>query len=343
MQDQTQFYQKHLNQVSRSFALCIAKLETPLKAWVGLTYLICRILDTVEDSYWEIAHQQLSKFEGFDRFLLSRPTDEEIQAWSADFPQDIKAGELQLIQDSKTIFHDLHEAPPGVRAIIQQLVSSMSLGMKHFLKRKESNRMTLKTMPEVNQYCFFVAGVVGEALAKLVDLVEPKFKLVRSRIKDAHHFGLFLQKVNLLKDQLGDENEGRFLVPSRQDVLTSLKDNAEGAIRFLEAVPLAQREFRLFCAWSLFLGFESLLFSEAAFAKKNVEKVPKHLAQQLFNQIEMIIDQPQQLRLLFEQGLSRLQLCRGEIEKPKLLPGWLLDSYQGELKSEDFIDLGMGA
>ena len=44
------FYQTHLDRVSRSFAFCIKKLESPLRQWVSLAYLLCRVLDTVEDS-----------------------------------------------------------------------------------------------------------------------------------------------------------------------------------------------------------------------------------------------------------------------------------------------------
>ena len=76
-------------------------------------------------------------------------------------------------------------------------------------KKDKSGHLKLGSLKEVNQYCFFVAGVVGEALAKLVSHVEPQFQTAKFRILDAHHFGLFLQKVNILKDQVNDRGEGR--------------------------------------------------------------------------------------------------------------------------------------
>ena len=46
------YYQPHLDRVSRSFAFCIARLEGEMREWVSLSYLLCRLLDTVEDAPW---------------------------------------------------------------------------------------------------------------------------------------------------------------------------------------------------------------------------------------------------------------------------------------------------
>ena len=70
----------------------------------------------------------------------------------------------------------------------------------------------------------------------------------------AYHFGLFLQKVNILKDQQEDEAAGRFLVPDRRALLASLRDNARGALQYILALPRGERGYRIFCAWSLMIG-----------------------------------------------------------------------------------------
>ena len=59
------FYQNHLNKVSRSFAFCIPRLEGNLREWIGLSYLLCRLLDTVEDALWTSHEEQLRSFEMF--------------------------------------------------------------------------------------------------------------------------------------------------------------------------------------------------------------------------------------------------------------------------------------
>jgi phytoene/squalene synthetase len=68
----------------------------------------------------------------------------------------------------------------------------------------------------------------------------------------AHHFGLFLQKVNILKDQAKDEEQGRLLVPSREQVELSASSDAHEALEFLCSIPEEQVEFRQFR--SLFFG-----------------------------------------------------------------------------------------
>lgn len=218
-----EFYQTHLNRVSRSFAFCISKLDSPLKAWVGLTYLICRVLDTIEDAAWSKPEAQKTQFDQFDQFLNGNVNPSVVLEWSQKFPMNIPDPEKQLLADSSVLLRDLQASPSKVRSVLEPMIRSMSRGMQYFSSRKKGNELHLHNLKEVNQYCFFVAGVVGEALAKLLNLVEPQFQLMKIRVKEAHQFGLFLQKVNILKDQVGDEKEGRFLVPSRKTLLSSLE------------------------------------------------------------------------------------------------------------------------
>src|SRR5690606_28183611 len=124
----------------------------------------------------------------------------------------------------------------------------MALGMAAYTRR--TRPMQLLDVEDVSRYCCFVAGVVGEMLTRLWTLdraVHPP------RTSDAYHFGLFLQKVNILKDQEEDEAVGRFLVPDRAALLASLGRDARGALAYLRAIPRGD-SYRIFCAWSLMLG-----------------------------------------------------------------------------------------
>src|SRR5205814_9954001 len=106
-------------------------------------------------------------------------------------------------------------------------------------------------LADVHRYCCFVAGVVGALLTSLWALGNSE---APPSVAHAYHVGLFLQKVNILKDQKDDELEGRFFVPDRRELLASLRDNARGAIAYLQALPRAERGYRIFCAWSLMMG-----------------------------------------------------------------------------------------
>ena len=104
---------------------------------------------------------------------------------------------------------------------------------------------------------FFMAG--REMTAWIAGLLSYRsnFKPSPEWIKNAFHFGLFLQKVNLLKDQRTDEREGRFLIPDRKLVLASLTENAKGAIAYLISLPESRKRavapLRVvpFSGWSL--------------------------------------------------------------------------------------------
>ncbi len=343
------FYQLHLDRVSRSFAFCIARLEEPLKEWVGLSYLLCRVLDTVEDAPWESATEQLSAFEEFDRWLEQVPTREQVDTWVQLFPKSIPEGELLLLHETHRLLEDLHHQPDRARAVILRLAQEMSLGMQRFQSQEPKNR--LRSLTEVNQYCFFVAGLVGEALTHLLELVCEDFKASAESIADAHHFGLFLQKVNLLKDQSDDERQGRFLVPDRGLVLQSVSENAKGAFRFLMQLPKNQRGFRLFCAWSFFLGLATLPIAQKAFLRGKQGKLPRTQTLELISEVEDLQEvsaeklEPLFLSLSQKAGLQVSEwalLKRGlEAENRFQTPQWLTDIYRGSLKKSGLYRLGV--
>lgn len=344
-----QFYQDHLNRVSRSFAFCIAELEGPLREWVSLTYLICRILDTIEDSSWPSIEHQLDQFAQFDHFLQDSPTRPQVKAWIELFPDDIPEGEKILLADSVQVFSDFHALPAEVRHVIYETVLSMSRGMQHFIRlHKKEGCLRLSGLVEVNQYCFFVAGVVGESLAKLLAMVDQSFTATPQRLLESHHFGQFLQKVNLLKDQAGDVEEGREFISSRGEVLASALINVKKAFAFLESVPQERRGFRLFCAWSLFLGLASLPWSEKYYDQGKVGKIPRWRAQLLLRKVEKSISQPVQLKQLFREHLEPLvDLLHGlSVHCPTSSSSnpsgaWIQRAYVGRLGQPEWVDLGM--
>ena len=60
----------HLQKVSLTFALTIPLLPMPLADWVGNAYLLCRIVDTIEDD----AHlTTASKKQHIEAYLAGKP------------------------------------------------------------------------------------------------------------------------------------------------------------------------------------------------------------------------------------------------------------------------------
>ncbi len=345
-----EFYQSHLERVSRSFAACIARLETPLRAWVGLTYLLCRILDTVEDAVWLRRESQEHSFEVF-RQLIRQEISPEVESsaldgWVRGFPPTIPEGERLLLNDTGRILHDLRAAPEEIRAAIRGLVDSMAAGMRHFCTRS-GREFRLSGLSEVNQYCFFVAGLVGETLSKLLQALDHSVEFRRELIVDAHRFGLFLQKINLLKDQYRDEKEGRFLVPSRAELFASLAGDARGAMKYIEAIPVAHKDYRVFCAWSLFLGLATLPFMQADGRGSDLGevKLPREVTMQLFAQIEMWVESPRELRSQFERLLSEGGVADVTVLQNQAAADlrrswrWVTEIYNGALSLDDLCAL----
>lgn len=252
-------YPAHLQRVSRSFAPCIAELVPPLREWVGLAYLLCRVLDTVEDAPWVDATAQQQHFGAFLALLETPPCAEAVTAWAAGLPRAIAAGEAALLADAPRLLRDLYALPDAPRAAMSATLRRMARGMAHFSARRlQHGHVRLHDLGEVNRYCFVVAGVVGQLLTELLACSHAAFDPCPAMRRDGVHFGLFLQKINLLKDEAQDATEGRFWLPDRAAVRDSLHRDAQGATRYLLALPREVPSFRLFCAFSLVLGAASL-------------------------------------------------------------------------------------
>lgn len=340
MQD-TSFYQHHLDQVSRSFAFCIARLKEPLRTWVGLSYLLCRALDTAEDAAWDNKEEKIRSLEQFKLFLQNQPTTETTAKWVQKIPKNIKKEEHELLQKLDLLLNDLHNLPENVKIILQNSIISMNQGMTFFSKKNKLNELRLLNLSEVNTYCFFVAGLVGELLTNLLRADKPTIHFPKNIYLKAHHFGLFLQKINLLKDQSEDKEQGRFLIPERAPFLASLAKNAKNSIDYILSIPASEKEFRLFCAWSLFLGLSSLSFIENSFLSGLVGKIPRSMTEKLLSKVESLIESDQQLLELFNTMLPQYKeaslLQNTQAEFSRILPSL----YEGFLTSEELADLGI--
>ena len=75
-------------------------------------------------------------------------------------------------------------------------LSEMAYGMKKFVGRE------IKTFAELDEYCYYVGGTVGGMLTDLIvnrsnEAVPEQIRVLR---REQRGFGLFLQKVNIIRD-----------------------------------------------------------------------------------------------------------------------------------------------
>jgi phytoene/squalene synthetase len=324
-----EFYQRHLEAVSRSFALCIPQLEPPFGAQVALSYLLLRVLDTVEDAAFHDKPLQQRQFNAFRQLLANRPGGAQIDAFRSSFPASITEGERNLLADTESFVEDYHQLPAAARGIVFSAIDRMAQGMAGYARRPDPLR--LFDLEDVSRYCCIVAGLVGELLTRLWALggqTPPRMVL-------AYRFGLFLQKVNILKDQAEDEAVGRFLVPDRREILTSLRADAEGALSYLTSLPAGERGYRIFCAWSLMLGAASLAQMDGPRESRRAQTMG------LLGRTAEIAQDDEALRRQFAELLPRLPEARVRppLAKPEP-PEWFARTLDAPLSEDDLIELG---
>ncbi len=316
------FYQRHLDAVSRSFALCIPQLESPFRERVALSYLLLRVLDTVEDAPFQDRELQQRQFEAFRRFVRMPPARGQVDVFRASFPNLITDGERNLLADTQPFLEDLHQQPAGARGVIFGAIDRMAQGMAAYALRPVPLRLI--DLEDVTRYCCIVAGLVGELLTRLWALggESPPPMIL------AYRFGLFLQKLNILKDQAED-------VPDRREILASLRADGEGALAYLTSLPRAERGYRTFCAWSLMLGASSLSLIEGPRESHRAQTLT------LLERTASIAQDNEALRKQFAELLPRLPELRprAPIAKPES-DEQFVQILDAPLSESELLDLG---
>ena len=260
--DPIKFAKNILKDVSRSFALTIPMLDNIIKDEVLITYLQDRILDNFEDEIHpadiELQKKMMDK--------VSRVFSTEDYDRQADF-REIKA-QNNLIEDQALsklndnidiIYQAYQNFDLEIQKISHKWLQEMNIGMQKYLTK------TVETFRELDEYCYYVAGTVGGFLTELIiyklDLRQKDQAILRENFNEA---GLFLQKVNLIRDIKDDlENREKHFWPLKELKLTE----AELLDRENEAKAMAALEIML----------EDLIKHTAAL-KKYYQALPENLS-----------------------------------------------------------------
>ena len=206
-----------LQKTSRTFALTIPLLPEPLQTEIATAYLLFRIIDTFEDAtLWEPARRvaALSLFtqlmESDDAYELRDMT----ARWLDEPPLD-HAGYLELLAATPEVIGWHRRLRPAAREQLRLQVTRSARGMIRVVQSSDANgNVQLQTLQELREYCFVVAGIVGEMLTELFILQSPSLKMVAADLRArAVEFGEALQLVNILKDARPDAAEGRVYLP----------------------------------------------------------------------------------------------------------------------------------
>ncbi|XP_057783134.1 squalene synthase 2-like isoform X2 [Salvia miltiorrhiza] len=177
-----------LHKVSRSFALVIQQLDTDLRDAVCIFYLVLRALDTVEDDTSIASEVKVPILKAFHRHI-----------YNSEWHFSCGTKEYKVLMDE---FHHVSvaflELGKGYQEAIENITMRMGEGMAKFICKE------VETVDDYDEYCHYVAGLVGLGLSKLFH-ASGKEDLASDSISNS--MGLFLQKTNIIRDYLEDINE----------------------------------------------------------------------------------------------------------------------------------------
>lgn len=250
-----ELYQRSiLESVSRTFALTIPLLPNGLEKVVGNTYLLCRIVDTIEDATCvdPTTKQELSNL--FIKTVLDHSLSEQfVRECLIALINHPNHNEKDLIENIPRVLRVLQSCDEKQRHAVAKCVQIMSEGMSYFHIRQ--NQSGLEDLQEFEKYCYVVAGVVGEMLTTLFALHSPAFaKAISGKESLAIAFGQALQMTNILKDSPEDQLRGVSWKPKglgQTDLLVIAHQKLEDSLRYICCIPKSEPGIRQFC----FLAF----------------------------------------------------------------------------------------
>lgn len=209
------FVTKHLIGVSRTYALVVPMLPDRLSHAVGVAYLLMRIVDTLEDAS-ELSTAR--RLEHFDRLAEAIAGDDEALRVLAR-PIGDNDHERKLMRDLPQVLDTIRALDPAYRDAIYECAAAMADGVCGLITRSAERGVAypaVQDLGELRQYCYYVAGVVGEMLCSMMahHLGRPSLLEMQDA---AVELGTGLQLVNIVKDAPSDATHGRRYLPPASD------------------------------------------------------------------------------------------------------------------------------
>ncbi len=283
-----------LKQVSRSFYLTLRVLPAPVRAQIGLAYLLARTADTIADTDLLPAPHRLAALQAYRERLLGQnqvPVDFDGLAGQQSSP-----AEAQLLEHAENNLALLQRFPTSDQQLMREVLGTITGGQVLDLMRFGGAHATasqaptdriiaLETGPELDDYTYRVAGCVGEFWTKICRArVFPGARLDdRQLIADGIRFGKGLQLVNILRDLPVDLKNGRCYLPLQRleeaglfpgILFSPIKDKQFRAVyheyldkaeahlaagwRYTNSLPYGQFRVRLACAWPVLIGLRTI-------------------------------------------------------------------------------------
>jgi len=272
-----------LEGVSRTFALTIPQLPAKLYSVVANAYLLCRIVDTIED---EVSLSVSQKKHFCSEFIDVVKTGVNAEPFAIDLAPLLSE---QTIPAEHTLIHVLprviqitHSFDEAQIEALAQCVETMAEGMPIF--QAMDLQGGLETLADLDKYCYYVAGCVGEMLAKLFCHYSPEIAAHKDELLTLSvSFGQGLQMTNILKDIWDDAQRGVCWLP--QDIfnetgfdlktlstetnneqfrvglahlISIAQEHLHNALLYTQKIPSHEIGIRNFCLWAIGMAILTL-------------------------------------------------------------------------------------
>lgn len=213
---------EHLDELllgaSRTFAINIPMLPGLLRDALTLGYLLLRNADTLEDAYQWPKSRRIRSLEELYH-VIQEPSRGEAERFVASFAGETgiqNQTHLDLLRLTPYLLDQLDLLPNAYSNAVSLHVARVIRRMQRWVANHDDmNRLRIERLNDLDDYCYSVAGIVGELITALIAVYRPALQgtrlLVLRTLETA--CGAGLQLTNIIKDVFRDHLEGRYYIP----------------------------------------------------------------------------------------------------------------------------------
>jgi farnesyl-diphosphate farnesyltransferase len=272
-----------LPHVSRTFALTIPQLPAALRISVTNAYLLCRIADTIEDEPALSPSETLGFLQQFNTALAGRSAPEVLaQDLEKRLSDKSLPAERELVANMQRVINVTTALTEPQRLAILRCVELMCYGMPRF--QSTASIKGLQRLTDLDEYCYYVAGVVGDMLTELFCAYSADMAKNRTSMQAlAVSFAQGLQMTNILKDVWEDRSRGACWLPQEvfsrhgvdlarlapgpydprfaggmRELVSVAHGHLRNALEYTLLIPAHEAGIRRFCLWAIGLAVLTL-------------------------------------------------------------------------------------
>jgi len=337
-----------LPHVSRTFALTIPQLPPALSTPVTCAYLLCRIADTIEDEPALSAPETLKFLQRFSAVVAGTG---EPATLARDLEHRLSertlATERDLVGNMARVVRVMASLGAAQQIAIQRCVELMCYGMPRF--QFNASLRGLSRLSDLDDYCYYVAGVVGEMLTDL--FCDYSADIARRRPALAAlsaSFAQGLQMTNILKDVWEDRSRGACWLPQEvfnrhgvdlakvspetsderfnagmSELVGVAHAHLRNALDYTLLIPSRETGIRRFCLWAVGLAVLTLrkIARNPGFTSAAEVKVGHSTVSMTLLLTSASIRSDWMLRRLFSSAAAGLPLVRlPDLRRPRPTP-----------------------